>query len=90
MKTTMPLNTEVFQLLRDNIERVHTTSLGVIRIRRNLFLTEKDIEGWCKTHILAPGAKYERRGKNLYVTHDEYIFTVNASSFTIITVHRQV
>ena len=36
------------QILIDNIELVHTTDMGVDRIKRNLKLDTNDVVGYCK------------------------------------------
>lgn len=74
--------------LLKNIDKIHTTELGVVRIRRNLNLQEMDVVSWCREGILRHDAQTERRGKNWYVSIDSTIITVNAHSFTIITAHR--
>lgn len=76
-------------ILIANLDRVHTTDMGVDRIRRNLGLGDIDAVAWCKEKILEPSAIIERRGKNWYVYVNECIITVNASSYTIITCHRK-
>ena len=70
-----------------NIERLHTTEMGVERIKRNLRLETDDVVAWCKAKILDPAAHIERTGKNWYITTDHCRITVNAHSFTIITAH---
>ena len=75
------------QTLLDNIAKVHTTKMGVDRIRRNLSLTDVDVVEWCKSRILSKDAVISRQGKNWYVTIDGCVITVNASSYTIITAH---
>ena len=76
-------------ILIENIDRVHTTDMGVDRIRRNLSLGEIDVVSWCKEEILRTDADIERQGKNWYVHIDGCVITVNASSYTIITCHRE-
>ena len=75
--------------LIENIEKLHTTTMGVDRIRRNLSLGKdvKDVVAFCRQKILAPTANISRQGKNWYVKIDACIITVNAYSFTIITAH---
>lgn len=52
-----------------SITNLHTTPLGVERIRRNLDLGEAiDAVNFCRTLILEDSAKFERKGKNWYVT----------------------
>ncbi|MDE6607320.1 MAG: DUF3781 domain-containing protein [Lachnospiraceae bacterium] len=73
-----------------NIEKLHTTELGIIRIKRNLLLDEAaDAVEWCKEKIQSPDALIERRGKNWYVHIEHCEITVNAYSYTIITAHRK-
>ena len=38
--------------LIENTDKVHTTEMGVARIRRNLGLGDIDVVVWCKTRIL--------------------------------------
>ena len=37
--------------LLDNIDKLHTTELGVIRIKKNLSLETEDVVEWCKDRI---------------------------------------
>ena len=76
-------------ILIENIDRVHTTDMGVDRIKRNLGLGEIDVVAWCKKKILNEDAEIERRGKNWYVHIDGCVITVNATSYTIITCHKE-
>ena len=73
--------------LIENIDQVHTTEMGVDRIRRNLGLGDSDVVMWCKSKILDKDADITRQGKNWYVRIDGCVITVNASSYTIITAH---
>jgi len=77
--------------LLENIEKLHTTPMGVERIRRNLELggDEKDVVAFCSQKILTPTANITRQGKNWYVKIDGCIITVNAYSYTIITAHKE-
>lgn len=74
-------------LLR-NLNKLHTTKLGVERIKRNLSLDTDDVVDWCKTKINSEKAVITKNGKNWYVNVDSCIITVNAYSYTIITAHR--
>ncbi|MDD4849699.1 MAG: DUF3781 domain-containing protein [Gemmiger sp.] len=76
------------ELIR-NIEKVHTTELGVARIKKNLSFDTDDVVEWCKSKIIGQDATLERKGKNWYVTVQDSVITVNAYSFTIITAHRK-
>lgn len=72
------------------MDKLHTTELGVLRIKRNLSLdiSSVDVVDWCKTKINSANAIITRRGKNWYVNVDNIIITVNAYSYTIITAHK--
>ncbi len=74
--------------LLHNIEKVHTTDLGVARISKNLSLSNIDVVEWCKNKILDKNAIITRQGKNWYVVIDNIKITVNAHSYTIITAHK--
>jgi hypothetical protein len=79
-------------LLR-NIDKIHTTALGIVRIKRNLELTIDDAEvvTWCKNKIKT-ASNITRQGKNWYVTAinntNSITVTINAHSYTIITAHK--
>ncbi len=75
--------------LIENIEKVHTTDMGVDRIRKNLGFDENDVVMWCKSKILDDDADITRQGKNWYVRIDGCVITVNAGSYTIITAHKE-
>ena len=70
-----------------NLDKVHTTELGVGRIRKNLNLDVEDVVKWCKGKIIKSDS-ITRKGKNWYVDVDGCILTINAHSFTIITAHK--
>lgn len=74
--------------LIENIERLHTTELGVVRIKRNLSLHVNDVVEWCSNKIQNPDAVIVAKGKNWYVHIEDCKITVNAHSYTIITAHR--
>lgn len=73
--------------LLKNMPKLHTTELGIIRIKRNLSLDAEDVVKWCKDKISSTHAAITKNGKNWYVTVDGCIITINARSYTIITAH---
>jgi putative hydrolase of HD superfamily len=75
--------------LLENIDRIHSTEMGIERIRKNLKLGEVDVIAWCKEKISDPDAVIERQGKNWYVKKDGCEMAVNAKSYTIITAHKR-
>ena len=78
----------MFELL-NNLDKLHTTELGVVRIKRNLALDTDDVVRWCKDKIISNDAVITRNGKNWYISIDACKITVNAHSYTIITAHKE-
>ena len=74
--------------LLQNLNHIHTTKLGEIRIKKNLTLETEDVVEWCKMKIQSSDANVRRSGKNWYIEIDGCIITVNAYSYTIITAHK--
>ena len=74
--------------LLQNLDNLHTTELGALRITKNLSLTDPDPVQWCKEFITSPNAEITKQGKNFYISHGNITITVNARSFTIITAHK--
>ena len=74
--------------LLENLDRLHTTELGVIRIKKNLSLNVENVIEWCKEKISLSNAEIIRKRKNWYITIDNCIITINAYSYTIITAHK--
>jgi len=70
-----------------NLDKLHTTALGIERVKRNLSLADIDIVAWCREKIRNTN-NIVRRGKNWYVDTGDAVITVNAHSFTIITAHK--
>ena len=74
--------------LIENRNKLHTTAMGIERIKKNLQVETDDIVEWCRRRILQKDAKIERLGKNWYVIVEDCKITVNAYSYTIITAHK--
>ena len=74
-------------ILIDNIDKIHTTEMGVDRIRRNLKLENVDVVEYCKDKIMDENCHIYRHGKNWYCEIDSVKITVNVYSYTIITAH---
>ena len=70
-----------------NLGKLHTTKMGVDRIKKNLNITVDDVVKWCRNKIKSSDAIIERKGKNWYISIENYKITVNAHSYTIITAH---
>jgi len=73
--------------LTQNIGKIHTTELGIERIKRNLDLETDDILNWCKPRI-EQAIRITKKGKNWYVCAYDSIITINANSYTVITARK--
>lgn len=75
------------QILLDNIEKIHTTEMGIGRIQKNLEITEEPVS-YCILKLKQENSIVTKEGKNYYVEVDDCRITINSSSFTIITAHK--
>ena len=75
------------QILLDNINKVHTTEMGINRIIKNLKLTTNDVVEYCKNKVLDKNCNIYKQGKNWYCEIENIIITINSYSYTIITAH---
>jgi hypothetical protein len=75
--------------LFSNFDKIHTTKLGIERIKRNLCLDVDDVVGWCRQKIEDKNSSIIRKGKNWYVNTSNCVITINAYSYTIITAHKK-
>ncbi len=75
------------QILLDNISKVHTTEMGIDRIKKNLKLNTNDVVEFCKNKILDKNCNIYKQGKNWYCEINNIKITINSYSYTIITAH---
>ena len=75
------------EILLSNIDKIHTTKMGIDRIKNNLKLDTDDVVNYCKNKNLDKKSNVNKRGKNWYCEIDHIIITINAYSYTIITAH---
>ena len=73
-------------MLLKSLDKIHTTELGAERVRKNLGLDIDDVVDWCRQRVKSAD-QIIRKGKNWYVYNENTVITINASSYTIITVH---
>ncbi len=73
--------------LLDNIDKVHTTELGILRIKKNLKLETNDVAQYCQALVLDKRCIITKMGKNWYCEINNIRITINAYSYTIITAH---
>lgn len=76
------------EVLLSNIDKVHTTKMGIDRIKRNLKLDVNDVVEYCKAKVLDKNCNIYKQGKNWYCEIDGVKITINSYSYTIITAHR--
>jgi hypothetical protein len=77
------------KILRSNLNKIHTTELGIIRIKSNLKLETNDVVEWCIDKIKNADCSINKIGKNYYAKIDGSVITINAHSYTIITAHEE-
>lgn len=75
------------KILINNINKIHTTPMGINRIKKNLKLNTNDVVEYCKNKVLDNKCKIIKKGKNWYCEIDEIKITINSYSYTIITAH---
>ena len=75
------------KVLLENIDKIHTTEMGIGRIQKNLEISDEPVN-YCISKLKQENAIITKEGKNYYVDVDDCIITINSSSFTIITAHK--
>ncbi len=75
-------------ILLSNLDKIHTTEMGLERIERNLSLKVEDLILGCQKIVSDGESKITRKGKNWYIQNKDILLTVNASSYTVITAHK--
>lgn len=75
------------EILLNNLDKLHTTELGVIRIKKNLNIN-RDVVLYLKNKILDKNCNIYKKGKNWYCEIDNIRITINSFSYTIITAHK--
>lgn len=75
------------EILLSNIGKIHTTKMGIDRIKRNLKLDTNDVVNYCKNKVLDKDCNIYKQSKNWYCGIDNIKITINSYSYTIITAH---
>lgn len=78
---------EDYKILLDNIDKIHTTEMGIYRIKRNLNIDITDVVEYCRNKVLERDCNIYKQGKNFYCEVDNMKITINSYSYTIITAH---
>ncbi len=79
---------EMANLLLQNIDKIHTTTMGIDRIKKNLNLDALDVVEYIKNIILDKDCIIYKKGKNYYCEINNIRVTINSYSYTIITAHK--
>ena len=74
-------------ILLSSIYKIHTTEMGIDRIKKNLKLNTNDVVEFCKNKILDKNCDIYKQGKNWYCEINNIKITINSYSYTIITAH---
>ena len=74
--------------LLKNLDKIHTTEMGIERIQKNLKIDEEPVS-YCILKLEKEDSTVTKKGKNYYIDADDCIITVNSSSYTIITAHKK-
>ncbi len=75
------------EMLLSNIDKLHTTEMGIDRIKKNLKLDNDNVVQYCRDKVLDKDSIIYKQGKNWYCKNDNIIITINSYSYTIITAH---
>ena len=73
--------------LLNNINKLHTTKMGINRIKKNLNLDIDNIVDYCRNKIIDGNCTIYKNGKNFYCVIENIKITVNSFTYTIITAH---
>lgn len=76
------------ELLLSNINKIHTTEMGIDRIKKNLSLENEDVVKYCINKITDKNSNIYKKGENWYIEINDIKITVNSYSYTIITAHK--
>ena len=75
------------EILIKNMNKIHTTNMGLDRIKKNLKLDNYDIIEYIKNIIKNKYTITYKKGKNYYCETDNTIITINSYRLYIITTH---
>ena len=75
------------EILISNIDKVHTTEMGIDRIKKNLKLDTNDVVEFCKSKVLDKNCNIYKQGKNYYCKVYNIVITINSFNYCIIIAH---
>jgi len=74
------------EILLLNLDKIHTTKLGLKRLEKNLKINNKIVD-YLKKLIINQDSIVSKKGKNYYVKVDNVLITINSYNYCIITAH---
>lgn len=77
------------EYLLTNLDKLHTTDLGKVRLQNNLLLREENPVLWAKGFIQRSEIQISHKEKNFYVSDNYIVLAINTSSYTIIIGHKE-
>ena len=78
---------EYREIILSNIDKIHTTKLGISRIKNNIDVFN-DVIGFLKNKIQDKSCIIYKKGKNYYCEIDNIVITINSLNYCIITAHK--
>lgn len=75
------------QILLENVDKIHTTELGIVRIKKNLNI-DCDVVLYCKNKVSNKNSLIYKQGKNWYIENDNTRITINSYNYSIITAYK--
>ncbi len=76
------------EIVLNNINKIHTTELGVIRIKKNLGLDNVDVISYIRDIINSNDSRVVKKGKNFYCSYRDIVITINSYNYSVITLHK--
>ena len=76
------------EVLLSHLDQIHTTQLGLDRIKNNLEIYTEDVLLILKQKILEKDCFIYQKGKNWYCEIQNIRITINSNNYCVITAHR--
>lgn len=76
-----------FLVTINNLDKIHTTTIEINIIIKNLKLDDFDIINFCKKLLKEKNCKMSKHSNNWYCKTNNTILTINSNSYSMIQVH---
>ena len=77
------------EILLANLDKLHTTDFGKVRLQKNLLLREENPVLWAKGLIQRSETKISHKEKNFFLSDSYIVLAIHTSSYTIIIGHKE-